>query len=344
MASGTYLLEPGDFRIRLACRAITAALIAATGFEAVMFVSKETPGVYDHAPWLNDPYDTAVSFALFCVPLIVVPCAIRLLACRGGRPMPASRLSDLLRAAGTGLGVVALTLAAGWSALALGANRAAWSPVTGVQAGFLAVLTAVTVACAGRIRSASIALRPEVGADDAAGAATAPDWLTDLLDVGLLAARALGPAGRPAVRLHGWLASGVVPAVRRHPLAAAALIAAGVAAGISASQAVSEGYRAAVSLVFFCVAAAGLFAFVAAAGCYLRIVRSDQPARRGSRPLVHAVVLACAAVPAALAFRAALWSMVGANPQRSGLPALCLLLAAAAAITFGLTLAAERFR
>ena len=53
-------------------------------------------------------------------------------------------------------------------------------------------------------------------------------------------------------------------------------------------------------------------------------------------------VLACAAIPVALAFRAALWSLVGANPQRSGLPALWLLLLSAAAIAFVLTLAAER--
>jgi len=73
------------------------------------------------------------------------------------------------------------------------------------------------------------------------------------------------------------------------------------------------------------------------AGWYLRVVRSDRPADRA--PALRAIVLAAAAVPVALAFRAALWPLLGMRPQDSGLAALYLLLAAAALLVFaaGLT-------
>ena len=67
-----------------AVRAIACSLGVSAVFEAALLASKETPAIYDHAPWLNDPYDTAVSFALFCLPLIAIPSGLRLLACRGG--------------------------------------------------------------------------------------------------------------------------------------------------------------------------------------------------------------------------------------------------------------------
>ena len=80
MTAGPVLLAPDDSRIRRARRAISVSLLAAALSEAVTLASKDTPPVYSHAPWLNDPYDTAVSFALFCIPLIVAPSALRLAA------------------------------------------------------------------------------------------------------------------------------------------------------------------------------------------------------------------------------------------------------------------------
>ena len=347
MDAGPGLLAPADSRNRLARRAIGASLLAAALFEAVTFVSKQTPPVYSHAPWLNDPYDTAVSFALFCIPLIVAPSALRLAAGSRSDAVPAARLADLLRAAGIGLTVVAATMAAEWAAVALGANSAAWDSSTGVQVGLLAVFGAAAVACAARLRRAGTELRRagETGRPGGAGCpdgamTPTPDWLSDLLEVAARSARWLGPARQPARRLLGWTGSTVLPAIRRHPLLTAAMLGAGCAVAVTTSQSVNESYRLGTSLLFFCVVTAGVFAFVAGAGAYLRIVRSDSRGRR-TRRLVRATVLACAAVPVALAFRATLWSLVGADPQHSGLPALWLLLAAAAATTFGLSLAAE---
>jgi hypothetical protein len=79
-------------------RAVASSLALAATFEVALFVSKETPSVYGHAPWLNDPYDTAVSFALLCLPLIVAPSAARLVAnwYLPDRDAPA-RIADLQR-------------------------------------------------------------------------------------------------------------------------------------------------------------------------------------------------------------------------------------------------------
>jgi fatty acid desaturase len=83
-----------------------------------------------------------------------------------------------------------------------------------------------------------------------------------------------------------------------------------------------------------------VFAFVVTAGWYLHVVRADAPSQRQAAVL-RAAVLAAAVVPVALAFRASLWSLAGASPEASGLPALCLLLVAAALIGFTASLAAE---
>jgi hypothetical protein len=335
------LADPGT---RLAGRAIGASLLAAALFEAVTFVSKQTLPVYDHVPWLNDPYDTAVSFALFCIPLLVAPSAVRLLAGRRSEAVPTARLTDLLRAAGISLAVVAATASAEWAAVALGANKPAWNAGTGVQVGLLAAFSAAAAGCAGGIGKASAALRrvSEAGrADWPHGAKTeTSDWLGDLLEVAVLGVRWLGPARRPARRLLGWAGRTVLPAIRRRPLLTAAGLGAACAAAITTSQSVNEGYGFGTSLLFFCVVTAGVFAFLAGTGAYLRIVRPDNRGR-GTRRLVRATVLASAAVPVAVAFRATLWALAGVDPRHSGLPALWLLLAAAAAITFGLSLAAE---
>src|SRR5215469_8218045 len=112
-------MRSGDVRAR---RFVVAVLVFAAVFEAALYITKESPAIYDHAPWLNDPYDTALSFALFCVPLIGVPSALRLLASRG-QSQARQRLADLIRACSVALAVIALTLAACWVAFAQGANR-----------------------------------------------------------------------------------------------------------------------------------------------------------------------------------------------------------------------------
>ena len=52
---------------------------------------EQIPGLYNHAPWLNDPFDTVISFMMFFVPLIALCCVPRLLLCRRSEPLPAAR-------------------------------------------------------------------------------------------------------------------------------------------------------------------------------------------------------------------------------------------------------------
>src|SRR5258708_32420632 len=88
-----------------------------------------------------------------------IPSAVRLLAGRRSEAVPTARLTDLLRAAGISLAVVAATASAEWAAVALGANKAAWNAGTGVQVGLLAAFSAAAAGCAGGIGKASAALR-----------------------------------------------------------------------------------------------------------------------------------------------------------------------------------------
>jgi hypothetical protein len=316
------------------------SLVVAGVFELAVYGSKEVPALYDHAPWLNDPYDTAVSFALFCVPLVAVPSAIRLLAGHG-QPPAAGRLIDLIRACDVTLTAIALTLAACWSALAASANRPAWTSVTGIQVAALGLISAGTVAAAVGLRVAATALRRDAPAVPGNGpTGDNPDWLDDLVEVGQRLATLAGPAGRPVRRALTWSGARAVPVIRRHPVGTAAVVATATGALVAIAQSVGEGYRLDLAVVFFTITASGVFAFVMVAGSYLRVVRADRPGRRPTAVL-RAAVLAAAAVPITLAFRTPLWSLVGARSEASGLPALCLLLAAAALVAFTASLAAQ---
>lgn len=334
-------------------RAVVAVLVLAAVFEAAMYVTKETPAIYDHAPWLNDPYDTPVSFALFCVPLIVVPSALRLLACCR-RSQSRRRLADLIRACGVALAVIAATLAACWAAFAQGANQPAWTSVTTIQVVTLALLSAGSVAGAAGLRVAAAALRRggDVAATqspirtphppDAAPSISEadPDWLSDLVDAVRVVAGLCGPARGPLMRLLDCADHRIVPAIRSHPIGTAAVLSAAVGMLVAISQSVGEGYRAEVAVTFFGITTSGIFAFVVVAGWHLRVVRSERSAKRA--PVLCAIVLAAAAVPLALAFRAALWPLLGLRHNDSGLTALCLLLGAAALLAFTASLAAVR--
>jgi len=344
-------MNSGAVRAR---RVVVVLLTFAATFEAALYITKETPAIYDHAPWLNDPYDTAVSFALFCVPLIGVPSVLRLLASRG-QPQAQRRLTDLIRACGVALAVIAVTLAACWAAFAQGANRSAWTSATAIQVIGLVLLSAGSIAGAAGLRVAAAALR-RAGDEETAVAASAigarrtqaaapsvpqadPDWLGDLIDAGRRVAVLCGPARRSLTRLLDWTDHWIVPVIRRHPVGTAAVLSAAVGLLVAISQAVGEGYRIGLAGLFFGVVTSGVFAFVVVAGWYLRVVRSDRPADQAR--VLRAIVLAAAAVPVALAFRAALWPLLGMRPQDSGLSALCLLLGAAALLVFTASLTVQ---
>ena len=236
---------------------------------------------------------------------------------------------------------MAVTLAACWSAVALSANRSAWTSITAIQIGWLVLFSIGAVACAVALGRSAAALRRATANAPAPGpvAQSMPDWLGDLIGAARILAGHAGPAVGPVMQLLGWADNQVLPLIRRHPIATAAAIGAAFGAAVTISQSVREGYQAGLAVVFFCVTTSGVFAFLVTAGGYLHVVRSGVAA--GARaPLIRATVLAAAAVPVALAFRDAFWSLVGASPQDGGLPALSLLLGSAAALVFAASLGA----
>ncbi|MFY9887866.1 MAG: hypothetical protein WAK71_06100, partial [Streptosporangiaceae bacterium] len=86
--------DPWRMTLRLP---VFGTLVLAAVFFLVTAPVKEAPSLFDHAPWLNDPFDTVISFMILLVPLIAVLCVPRLLLCRRSEPLPATRIRDLLR-------------------------------------------------------------------------------------------------------------------------------------------------------------------------------------------------------------------------------------------------------
>jgi hypothetical protein len=157
--------DPWRMTLRLP---VFGTLVLAAVFFLVTAPVKETPSLFNHAPWLNDPFDTLISFMILLVPLIAVLCMPRLLLCRRSEPLPVTRIRDLLRGCRVLLAGVGLTLASEWVSVVIGDNRAAWNGATWLQVGALALLSAATavvlisMACPGRPPRPTLA-RPPTG-------------------------------------------------------------------------------------------------------------------------------------------------------------------------------------
>ena len=66
-------------------------------FTVLMALVHELKPVYEHAPWLNDPYDTLYSFAMFLVPLATAFFLVQVSLCRKAEVLPAERARSVLR-------------------------------------------------------------------------------------------------------------------------------------------------------------------------------------------------------------------------------------------------------
>src|ERR1039457_4752614 len=197
------VLAVGDPLRLLIRRAIVGTLLAAAVFSVTAGPVKQIKGVYDHAPWVNDPYDTFVSFAMFFVPLLTVGCLARVPLCRRAEPLSVPRVIDLLRGCRVVLGLIVITALAQWVAVAAGANRALWTGAAWVQIGFLAVTTVLTVIAVVRLRQVPLR-RP--GRVPASGPA-AGDWLADAIVMLGQQSRRLGPLASPVRAGLSWIDS-----------------------------------------------------------------------------------------------------------------------------------------
>lgn len=269
-----------------------AALALTTAFAALTWYSKETRALDLSQPWQDDPYDVLVSLDFAVLPFLAVMIAWRALLCRRYSVLPARRLIDVLRACSVAVGVCLLTELGEWVAFALGLHRRQWTAFTAGQMAALIAFTAAAVSIGVLLASATRRVRR------VAAAAPAPDWLADLVTLGLLAARRLtgGGAIRRAVHLFETRVSG---RVRRHPVAAGALIAGALALPFTAAKIVFEGYPPLLVLLSFALPAAVLFAFVMLAGWSLRLVT---PSWSGVPRWLPVLVVACLTGPALFGF------------------------------------------
>lgn len=303
---------------------LTLALL----FLAFTWTTKEIAVLYVHTPWQNDPYDAVVSFAIFFVPLLVGLCLLRVPLCRREETLPVRRAIDLLRACRVLVGAMVITLTSDWASVTLGADSSTWTSTTSVFLGLLAVLTALAgVVCWQLWLPGGEMLKQ--------GNACAPDWLDDVVALGEREASRLGSRrSQQAVRLLRWFDVQLLTRVRSHPLRAAAVLSLVFGAAIASSQTLEEGVGP-IALIFFSVGACGMFAFLAIAGAYLRVVGTRGEASRS----VSALVLGSASAPVALAFRGALWPLFGLSDKNAGLAQLALLLLVVATVTGGVTFA-----
>ena len=325
-----------DPRRRAITRAIFSTLWAAGLFSIGTGPVKQIKPVYNHAPWLNDPFDTAVSFAMFFVALIAVFCLVRVSLCPRAEPLPNLRVFDLLRGCRVVLAAIAVTLLAEWIALVTGANQAQWNVWTWLQVGLLVFIT-------GLAAKASIDLRRASGPPQrqSRGEQPAPDWLTDMVLIAKRQTARLGPLQRPSHRMLNSVDRRFVSVVRRHPLWAAAILCAAFGAGVGINQGMLEGYDLPSTATAVILIGCGMFGLVVGAGSYLGLVRSEAHLVGIKRRVVNAFVLTCAAVLVPFALRDSLWWIVGSNSGQAGVPQLGALLGIFALLIFAVAAAVD---
>ncbi len=316
-------LRVGDGARRQAGTAIALSLGAAAAYCAFTWVTKETPALYLHQPWQDDPYDALVSFDFVGLPLLVAAGAARVRLCRRFQPLPYRRVVDLLRLCRVVVGLALATQAAEWIATVLRARARTWNAVTAWQLVALAALTLATLAAGWLLH------RTSRGIASAARPASQPDWLADAVALLAYEARRLPAARSLTEPVLSWVDTQVVARVRARPVGAAALLAALLTLPEVAAKIWLEHYPASLVLYVSVVSTAGLFGFAVAAGSYLRVV-----APRGDRApaWVGAAVAASIGASLAVAFRDPLLASVGIDPDRATVETLAVLTVCAAAV------------
>ena len=329
-------LAVGDRCRRAVGRAAFSTLTAAIVFFLFTVPTKQIKPVYNHAPWLNDPYDTLYSFAMFLVPLSTAFFMVQVSLCRKVETLPVDRVRSILRGCRVAVIVMTATLASCWISVAVGANRAQWNgTVTTLLIVSLAVVTGLDVRAVIELVRA-----PRLGRSGSSLSAAGDDWLGDAFLVARQQSRWFGPFRDLVVSVVAWLDRAVISSLREHPILGAALASLAFGAGVGLNQGIREGYFLASTLLTVGLLTCGMFAFLMLAGSYLRIVRSSAPLAGVRRRLTDATVIACVTALVALAFRNSLWWIIGTNASVAGNGQFAGLLgiAVVAAFAAGLTI------
>ncbi|MEV6097331.1 hypothetical protein [Nocardia sp. NPDC051981] len=306
--------------------ALMASVVAGAGFVAFAWTTTQAKTVRAASPWHDDPYDVVVSFTEFVVPAVLLLMALRMLLWRNDQTQPAFRVAQLARTAAASTGLVAMTAATDWIAVAVDADRTAWTATTTpVLITALTVLTAVTAAGLMLQRKA---LRLPVSERVHDG-----DWLDDIEP---LAAVLTG--GRAIVRPSHYRSAAAF--TRRHDIAVLAVAAVAAGAAVTATQAIGERWTDPLLIVFAIVVATSGFFGMAMLGNHVLVFIAPAPRPNRIHRAVRAAATAAAlAVPATVALRAAIWSLLGDVTEHSPLGLLLLATGGAVivgSVTFGL--------
>ena len=330
-------LAAGDPRRAAIGKAAFSTLATAIAFFVFTVPTKQVKPVYDHAPWLNDPYDTLYSFAMFLVPLATAFFLLQVSLCRKVEVLPAERARSVLRGCRVAAIVITATLASCWVSVAAGANKAAWNDST--TAALIAGLTVVTLL---DINSVVMLVRaPRLGRSGASPSEATDDWLGDAILVARRESRWFGPFRSQVTSVIAWCDRTVVTRLRQHPILGAALASLAFGTGVGLNQGIREGYFLASTLLTVGLLTCGMFAFLMLAGSYLGVVRSGAQLEGAPRRLIDATVVACVTALVALAFRNSLWWVIGTNATAAGNGEFAGLLGIAVAVAFAAGFAIE---
>ena len=301
---------------------------------AIIFIAstgplKQIPALYNHAPWVNDPFDTVISLAIFLIPAVTAVGLVRISLCAHATPLPISRVRGLLRGTRVLRLGIGLTLTTQWIGLLIGENRAQWNTATGVQVAVLFLNTALLGV------AWSSASRRTRALDTAADASNhGPDGLADALSALRVAASRARRVGRSSNRALEWIDRTLLPPLRQHPLLGAALVSGAFVSAFTFAQARREGYASGAMVAFASLLFSGVFGLLVAVGSYLRLVSSAEILRGVRRRLVDALVITSIAVLIPFAFRSRLWWLVGSTDHRAGLGQLAELLVLVSGVSF----------
>jgi hypothetical protein len=230
--SGGREIAVGDPVRRRVRDALLLAGALACAFELFALVTTQVHAVRATSPWQDDPYDAVVSFTMFVVPAVVALALVRVPLCLARFPLPAARLTALVRTARAATVLVTITLVTDWSA----------GPAPPGLTAALVVLSLLAV-----VALVSVCRLPVVGL-------TGPDWGDDVAELLGMRRETLDPARRHrlAVAFVPSLAFGVA-ITTSHAIFEAPV-----------SLAVSAAYAA--------IGTGGMFALLVPVGAYLRVL------------------------------------------------------------------------
>jgi hypothetical protein len=327
---------PVDDPTRPSIRRAVFGTLWSVALFVVFTATKELKPIYLHAPWLNDPYDTVISFAMFFVPLMAAFVLVQVSLCLRSEPLFVSRVVSIVRACRVAIGVITVELLSAWLAVILRANEGQWTPeATGLEVGLLFVVT--LFAC---VAAAYLARVPHVSRHDAR-ADSVDDWIGDAVVVAKRESRRLGVFRSCAMFSIELCEGTLIPGVRRHLITAAAMLSAGFGMVVFGWQALREGYVAAATLLSMGLGFCGMFSFLVLAGSYFRLVRSTNPSFGFRRRAIDGSVVACGAAVVVLAFRDNLWELIGSTRSAAGPARLAALEGGAILLGFTLTILVE---